>query len=139
MPNPSFVSTIYRMLSYSVCVFLLLSLLSPLEADAAAKHALRQKHLPLDRLGSVSMKTPENSLYLPGRVIVKLAPSAGAAKGGRPLRVSGLDAYGRKVSVVSISQVFPDAPGFRKGNVDLTRFYVLKFFSPVDAFVAAAE
>lgn len=139
MPNPSFVSRIYRMLSYCVCVFLLLSLLSPLEADAAAKHALRQKHLPLDRLGSVSMKTPENSLYLPGRVIVKLAPSAGAAKGARSFGISELDAYAGKYSVVSISQVFPDAPGFRKGNVDLTRFYVLKYSSPVDAFVAAAE
>src|SRR5260370_21894853 len=85
------------------------------------------------------MKTSENSIYLPGRVIIKLGPSASAVKSARAFGISELDAIAQKYSVESISQVFPDAPASPKGNVDLTKFYVLKYTSPVDAFAAAND
>jgi serine protease len=110
-----------------------------LEAAGAVAHAVRQKHLPLDNLGAVSMKTPENSYYLPGRVIVKLGPSSGVSKVARSFGIASLDAFAQKYSVESVSQVFPEASAPGTGKVDLTKFYVLKYSSPVDAFVAARE
>src|SRR5258706_15513933 len=100
--------------------FLAICLLFPIEAGSAVKHASRQKHLPLDHLASVPMKTPENSIYLPGRVIVKLGPSAGAAKSARSFGITELDAFAQKYSVESIARVFPDAPASRRESVDLT-------------------
>jgi subtilisin family serine protease len=85
------------------------------------------------------MKTPENSMYLPGRVIVKLGPSAAVAKGARSFGIAALDAFAQKYSVESVAPVFPDARVPGNGTVDLTKFYVLKYSSPVDAFSAARE
>ena len=121
-------------------VVLAVSLLTSAEAGGAVGNATRRKHLPLDRLGSVAMKTPENSLYFHDRVIVKLSPSAGAAKTARSFGISSLDAFAQRYSVESISRVFPEAsvPN-NEGEVDLTRFYVMKYSSPVDAFAVAKE
>ena len=140
MPNRSLLTLCSRMMPAVAWVVLAVSLLSYSEAGGAVRNAARRKHLPLDPLGNVSMKTPENSLYFHDRVIVKLGPSAGTAKAARSFGISSLDEFAQRYSVESISQVFPQAsaPG-KKGEVDLTRFYVMKYSSPVDPFAVAKE
>ena len=113
-------------------------------ADRATGKAARPKHLPLDRLGYVALKTPANSQYLRDRIIVKLGPAQTPVNGGARTALSfgipGLDQVAQRYSVAGIARVFPEAKApVREGEVDLTRFYVMKYSSPVDPFSAAKE
>lgn len=121
-------------------IVLALSLISSLDAPASSRNIIRRKHLPLDRLGNVAMKTPENSSYFHDRVIVKVGSSGSLSKSARSFGIAALDAFAQKYSVESISRVFPEASApVRNGEVDMTRFYVMKYHSPVDPFSAAKE
>ncbi len=114
------------------------------QAEGAVPHPPRRKHLPLDRLGYVKMKDPETSSYFHDRVIVKLAQGetlpAGGAKTVAAFGISALDRMAQRYSAQSITRAFPEAPAPRhEGDVDLSRFYVMKYSSPVDAFNLAKE
>lgn len=101
------------------------------------KAALVKKHLPLDVVQNVVMKTPETSTYLPDRVIVKVA-APGQSSG--VFGVASLDRYLQQFGVYSITPLFPAAsPPSRSGEVDLTQIYVLRYSSPVDPFAVARE
>ncbi|HZY09542.1 MAG TPA: hypothetical protein VFF29_00155, partial [Bacteroidota bacterium] len=117
-------------------IFLVLNNLS----FSREKYHLQKKTLPLDRVPNVAMKTSHNSRYVHNQVIVKLnssvIPSQVRGKFGAP----ALDEFVRRYSVQSVARIFPHhkSPS-AQSNVDLTKFFILKFNSPMDAFKVAEE
>jgi len=106
---------------------------------AAGVGMLKQKRaLPLDGLPGVIMKTPENSQYLPDRIIVKVSEPLSLAKGAVSFGLPALDYLMRRYSVQSIDRIFPENYGSGTG-IDFSRFYVVKYSSPLDAFNIARE
>src|SRR5207245_4163369 len=105
-------------------LFLFFSVLLPGGgALGANRDGRRSKPAPPNIPGSIHLKTPENSRYLPGRVIVKLNPSI-PARAGRQLGLSALDAAAQRYSEQSVSQIFPEETLLAKPGVgDLSRFY----------------
>ncbi len=121
----------FRNLCIVVLTFLLLGNHAQAAASGSAGHQPVRKALPLDGLPGLVLKTPDNSQYLPGTVVVKLLPGA---------RVSQLDEALAAFAVTSVRQMFPD-PMIRENrtSVDLSRFYIVTYTSPLDAFALAAE
>ena len=96
-----------------------------------ARQGVVRKTLPLDGVPNVVLKTRENSEYLPNRVIVKLMP--GVDQGA-------LDDVLVSLSATSVTPMFPvEIAQRQRGDVDLSRFYVVTYTSPIDPFVAAEE
>ena len=70
---------------------------------------------------------------------MKLNPSI-PARAGRQLGLSALDAAAQRYSAQSVSQIFPEATlSAKPGEGDLSRFYVMNYSSPFDAFTVAKE
>lgn len=118
-----------------VCLLVTLSLFSsPILKTTAAPlyhQAQLKKKLPLDGVPNVTLKTRENSRYLNGRFIVKLMPDVDASALAAPLK---------SISGYSMTPMFPpEMAQRRKGDVDLSRFFVVTYSSPIDAFSAAEE
>jgi subtilisin family serine protease len=89
------------------------------------------KVLPLDGMPDAFLKTRLNSEYLPGRLILKLIPGADIS--------SLADALG-SLFPTSVEIAFPEAMiRAQKGDVDLSRFYIVSYTAPVDAFTAAED
>lgn len=90
-----------------------------------------KKSLPLDAVPNVVLKTRENSEYLANRLIVKLMPGVQIGDIASPL-----EAY----SVSTMRPMFSQQMIERNtADVDLSRFYVVTYISPIDAFSAAEE
>lgn len=87
--------------------------------------------LPLDHVSGIVLKSRENSEYLSNRVIVKLLPDA---------RINDVISTLEHLSITLVRPMFPE-PLIRQNHtdVDLSRFYVLTYSSPVDAFSASEE
>ncbi|HLA99805.1 MAG TPA: S8 family serine peptidase [Bacteroidota bacterium] len=86
----------------------------------------------------VHPKSPENSLYLPDRVIVKMAadPFASSPAGGAGIALK----LNSTLQVRRSDMLFPSHSGPRwKADDELSRFFVVLYDAPVDPFVAAAE
>jgi len=85
-------------------------------------------------------KTDARRIYLPDRVIVKLKTGKGFSKSSRQFGVSALDQFVQRYSVESVLSMFPghEAPA-STNKVDLSRFYVLKYSAPMDAFKVSRE
>ena len=95
---------------------------------AGTNSRISRKHLPIDKLPGVVMKTPENSHFLPDRIIVKLTSTYRSSSREGFFGVSSLDDIAKRISARPVERMFPHhkAP-FRtlKGkatSVDLTRF-----------------
>lgn len=89
---------------------------------------------------TVTKRTPQNSSYQSGKVVVKLAAAGvgnGITKGAGFATISTfVQRYGSR----SFSQLFTESVISREGrSVDLSRYYILEYASPVDAFVVAEE
>jgi subtilisin family serine protease len=85
-------------------------------------------------------KSRDNSEYLPDRVIVKLAPSIPSQKSSAGFGLSSLDMFVERYAAQSVARLFPaHAAPERDGLPDLSKYYVVKFSSPVDAFTVAEE
>lgn len=126
-----------RRLPYAL---LALTILAHLSSPGGTKVAPVRKHLPLDGVPNVVMKTPENSHYLPDRVIVKLAASVPFSKADGLFGVPALDRYAQRYGARSITRLFPSsAPPAHPGDVDLTRIYVVQYSTPIDPFSVARE
>lgn len=94
---------------------------------------------PAVSASAVPRKTRQNSRYLPGAVIVKLRETSGSLSKSS-FGVGALDQFVQRYGTQSVSRVFPDGRSpLEAGNVDLARFYVVRYSSPVDAFTAAEE
>src|SRR5262249_50796928 len=109
---------------------------------APSAHPAPGKHLPLDGVPNAVPKSPQNSIYAPDRIIIKLAenvtPGAAGAPGKTAFGVAALDEFVRQYAPRSIRQMFPNPkPPAKPGGVDLTRFYEMEYSSPVDAFKVA--
>lgn len=121
-------------------LFLFSSILLPAsDALGASRDGRWSKRTPSNVPGSIHMKTPENSRYLPGRVIVKLNQSI-PARAGRSPGIPALDAAAQRYSAQSVAQIFPEATlPAKPGEGDLSRIYVINYSSPFDAFTVAKE
>ncbi len=86
----------------------------------------------------VRPKTPENCLYLPDRVIVKMAEDVVSGfVSGQSLSGTG---FGKIYQVRRMERMFPSAAMSRGTTAaDLSRFYVMQYDAPIDPFTAAAE
>jgi serine protease len=81
------------------------------------------------------MKTRENSEYLQGRIIVKMKTTDHMLKGSATFGIRSMDETLQKYSVTSVDYLFPQNLKTRDGrNMDLSKFYVLYYSSPYDAF-----
>jgi subtilisin family serine protease len=115
-------------------------------AISAGKGILVKKSLPLDRVNGAVVKTPETSQYFPDRIIVKLTSTSGSSKSTSSFGVPAVDKFVQQYSALSVRPLFPNhsAPeGVSTSSavqqVDLTKFYVLKYSSPIDPFKVAEE
>ncbi len=107
---------------------------------AGVLQKVAKKKLPLDGVPNVVMKTPGTSQYLPDRVIVKLTAAVPVSKAAQTFGVSSLDRFVQQYNPRSIERLFPTSEPTAQGdNVDLTRFYVMKFTAPMDPFTVARE
>jgi serine protease len=107
---------------------------------ASGPKVMQRKSLPLDGVPNVVMKTPENSLYLPDRIIVKLTPNITPAKSANMFGIASLDNFIQKYSIQSVQRMFPDNLIDKQGRtIDLSNFYVVKYTSPSEAFKVAEE
>ncbi|MFN0156515.1 MAG: S8 family serine peptidase [Bacteroidota bacterium] len=90
-----------------------------------------KKSLPLDAVPGAQLKTRENSEYLSNRIIVKLMPHTS---------INEITAALPELSIVSARQMFPAEMIDRNStDVDLSRFYIVSYSSPHDAFSIAEE
>jgi serine protease len=109
-----------------------LLLLTTADSSAAGHAAARTGSTP----PGVTPKTPENSMYLPDRVIVKLSGDPFTTAPSGPVDVA------RKASstlqVRRSERMFP-VEAAKPAAAELSRFYVLQYDAPVDPFIAAAE
>lgn len=111
-------------------------------AEAGMLHGGSQKSLPLDRLPHLVKKTPENSHWLPDRIIVKLAPSAvGATRPAGGFGVASVDQFVQRYGAESAQPLFPPqpAPVQTKADDDMASIYVMKYSSPMDPFSIAKQ
>src|SRR2546425_5580526 len=94
-----------------------------------------KKHLPLDGVRDVVMKTPSNSSYAPDRILVKLAPGIPGAGRSNAFGVAAVDNFIRRYSPRAVRRMFPQHTRVQKpGGVDLTRFYEIEYSLPIHAF-----
>jgi len=98
------------------------------------------KTLPLDNVSNVVLKDATNSEYLPDRVIIKLMPGFQVMPGSSRLGIASIDEILTRISALKAEPMFPLEMARRgQGNVDLSRFVVVRYTSPVDAFSVSHE
>ena len=125
-----------------VLVLMLASLpsLNAMSAASGSAQGQAKKSLPLDRFPNVVLKSPENSHYLPGRIILKLMQGAGEARGTMGTGIGSIDEVLARVSVSRTEPMFPPAMAQRgRGDVDLSRFVVVHYTAPANPFSVAQE
>ena len=106
----------------------------------SSSHSRVAKSLPLDRVPGAVLKTRENSQYLKDRIIIKLMPEAREVMSSSRLGIPAVDAILTQISATSIDVMFPAQLAERdRKSVDLTRFVVVKYSSPVDPFSVSEE
>ncbi|MDI6767211.1 MAG: S8 family serine peptidase [Bacteroidota bacterium] len=99
-----------------------------------------KKTLPLDGLPGVVSKTRDNSHYLQGRVIVRLNTSVTLGKTRNAFGISSIDNFLQKYSIQSVDKLFQDFLVDSEGRrVEMSKFYVIHYTSPIDAFGVAEE
>src|SRR5689334_13780432 len=132
-------------MTHRLCLLILLLLPLPAvagfhAAGKGAPHGFSSKQLPLDAVPQAVLKSREGSRWLPGKVIVKIEPSRFWSKSAHTFGIPSLDAFVARYGTSTIEPLFPGhAPPAHEGDVDLTKFYVMNFSSPVDAFTVAGE
>ncbi len=110
------------------------------DTRGAMKSSAKGKIPSRKNVSASVIKSSATRQYLPGRVIVKLKPNRGLAKAAHSFGVAGLDQFVQRYGVQSVSRVFENhAAPARSGEVDLTRFYVMKYSTPMDAFAVCKE
>jgi len=86
------------------------------------------------------MKSRENSEYLPGRVIVKMKETDQLSKGSGTIGIKSVDDALQQYSVTSVENLFPlNMVGKNGRSMDLSKFLVLHYSSPYDAFTVSEE
>jgi serine protease len=121
------------------CSILTILFVMQSEGGIAVSHGTK-KTLPLDGIPNVVLKNSENSEYLHGRLIVKLMPHAYRTGGGASFGIRSIDEQLSAISVFSVEPMFPPAMSANShGDVDLSKFYVVRYSSPVDPFSAADQ
>ncbi|MBI4546346.1 MAG: S8 family serine peptidase [Ignavibacteriae bacterium] len=107
---------------------------------SGVKQKPQKKKLPLDGVPNVVMKTREQSRYRPDVVIIKLNADVTSSNAQGTFGASMLDNVVQRYSPISIERLFPNhsAPANGKG-VDLTKFYIMKYTTPLDPFTVAEE
>jgi len=124
---------------FFVAVLMLGAVVSSSPAGTQGNSGLR-KSLPLDGVPNVVLKSSDNSSHLPGRVIIKLMPGVGESLSPSGLGISSVDGILSRLSVNAVEGMFPAAMAERgRGNVDLSRFIVVKYSAPVDPFSLASD
>lgn len=119
-----------------VCSIFLTTAFASVESG---KRSIR-KALPLDNVPNVVLKSRETSEYLHDRIIVKLMPGVEPMVSQSGFGVEALDDAMRLLSVMSVELMFPVSMAQRaRGDVDLTRFYVVKYTTPIDPFTAVEQ
>ncbi len=100
-----------------------------------------KKSLPLDKLPNAIMKTPENSHYLPDRIIVRLSAAAGAPAAKGSFGVTSVDRFVQRYGAESVRPLFPSrTSGVQtKADDEMSRVYVMTYSSPLDPFSIAKE
>ncbi|HTK81866.1 MAG TPA: S8 family serine peptidase [Bacteroidota bacterium] len=88
-------------------------------------------------------KSPANSTYMPDRIVVKLKADAPSAQVSGSFGISSLDRFVQRYNAIAVERRFPHkaAPLLKgpKEPVDLSRIFVMKYSSPIDAFKVAHE
>jgi serine protease len=126
---------LFRLIAISISYVIVLGI-----ASGASSKVQTKKSLPLDKVSGVVLKNSENSTYLPGKIIVKLSSTIITTKSKTKFGLSAVDSYLQQYSVQSIDKMFPDDMTDRSGRkIDLSKFYVINYTSPHDAFSVAKE
>ncbi|TSA19020.1 T9SS C-terminal target domain-containing protein [bacterium] len=126
----------YFALKLSVVFFACLSIV----LSGVKQGSIGGKRLPLDGVPGVVMKNRNNSLYLPGRVILKLMPRTATSLSKSVFGVGSVDRVLSRAMGVANAQMFPTASVAQKpGDVDLSLLYTVAYSSPNDPFTLAEE
>ena len=126
----------YFALKLSVVFFACLSIV----LSGVKQGSIGGKRLPLDGVPGVVMKNRNNSLYLPGRVILKLMPRTATSLSKSVFGVESVDRVLSRAMGVANAQMFPTASVAQKpGDVDLSLLYTVAYSSPNDPFTLAEE
>jgi subtilisin family serine protease len=106
----------------------------------SANNSFIKKQLPLDNVPNIELKTPSNSEFLPDRIIIKLMPEVSASITKSSFGIISLDVALSRLSAITIEKMFPVAPPLAKADdIDLSKFYVVHFTTPVNVFSFAEE
>src|SRR5262245_10964461 len=101
-----------------LCLLTLAPAVLPALAAGPAAGAAVRKHLPLDGVPNVVMKTPANSAYAADRIIVKLAPNVAGVRGANSFGVAAVDNFIRRYAPRDVRAMFPQhaSPGLPSGQ-----------------------
>jgi serine protease len=122
-----------------VVLFLVIVFFTSVDAGTAAGKSVK-KRLPLDNVPNVVLKSRENSEYLQGRIIIKLMSDVVAPRAGAAFGIASIDDALTSLSVSRVEPMFPPEVARKsRGEVDLSRFYVVLYTAPVDPFYAADQ
>src|ERR1051326_1649473 len=141
MPPREALNSTHSMIPMRSSITVVALLLSGAIGFGATNQSPQARHPQNASLSGVVMKTRENSRYMPGRVIVKMKPeTAGSGLSKTSSALSSLNTFVQQYGTKSVASMFPgETPPKGTGSIDMTRFYVVDYASPVDAFTAAAE
>jgi len=121
----------------SAIIFILIY--SQLLLGGAMKTPIK-KQLPLDIIPNVELKSPLDSEFLPDRIIIKLMPEIIAPTTKTAFGITTLDIALSHLSGVTVEKMFSHSPFLKKeGDVDISKFYVVKYSSPDNPFALAKE
>jgi hypothetical protein len=107
-------------------------------ALSAGRVAIVKKHLPLDVIPNAKMKTPQNSHYLPNKIIIRMqGTQQGLSKQSAEMTES-FKSFLSKYSATSIEHMFSEA-SIASHPMNLSKFYVMTYSVPMDPFKVAKE
>lgn len=125
---------------FVIAFLYLTSIPTTLLSAAHAKGGVSDKSRNHDRSLQVVKKSRDNSKYLQGKIVVKLIESTMHAGAVSSFSKRDLEKYASRYAARSVSPLFPAAVVSSKGKrIDLSRFYIIEYASPVDAFTVAEE
>jgi hypothetical protein len=127
-------------MSKYIFIMLLLSFVVSTTYGKATHQPIGKNHLPLDVMPGVKLKTPQTSLYFPNKVIIRLKDTyVGGVK--QSYKVSAaFSSFLTKYSVQSLDRMFPKEFDAMNGRqMDMSKFLLLQYGSPMDAFKVAQE
>lgn len=97
-----------------------------------------RNHLPSDEAQGVVMKTPQNSQYLPNKVIIRLKDGR-TGLGKRTAATASLESFLGRYAPSSVEGVFPAMAIQGPKHHDMSKFLVMTYAVPVDPFAVAKE